>query len=95
MHDEKLHKEIEIGVKALGNLTRIQILRFISRKERNVNEIAEEFSISLPACSSHLKILWEAGFINRRKEGNQIFYSLSIKNLEEFQEKVRDFILGK
>lgn len=50
---------------ALADPTRRGILDRLSHGEATVNELAEPFSISLPAISRHLKVLERAGLITR------------------------------
>ncbi|MCF3641909.1 metalloregulator ArsR/SmtB family transcription factor [Rhizobium sp. TRM95111] len=50
---------------ALADPTRRAILARLSQGEATVNELAEPFSISLPAISKHLKVLEGAGLISR------------------------------
>jgi DNA-binding transcriptional ArsR family regulator len=50
---------------ALANSTRRAILVRLMEGERNVNQLAEPFELSLPAISKHLKVLERAGLIVR------------------------------
>ena len=50
---------------ALANATRRAILTQLADGEATVNELAEPFSISLPAISKHIKVLERAGLITR------------------------------
>lgn len=52
---------------ALADPTRRAILARLAEGEASVTEIAEPFEISLPAISRHLKVLEEAGLIERRR----------------------------
>lgn len=53
---------------ALADPTRRAILARLSQGEATVNELAQPFSISLPAISRHLKVLESAGLISRGRE---------------------------
>ncbi len=53
---------------ALADPTRRGILARLASGEASVNEIAEPFDISLPAVSRHLKVLADAGLIERSRE---------------------------
>ncbi|SMH34415.1 ArsR/SmtB family transcription factor [Mesorhizobium australicum] len=50
---------------ALADPTRRAILARLARGEASVTEIAEPFSMSLPAVSKHLKVLERAGLVRR------------------------------
>ena len=54
---------------ALGDPTRRQMLRALSSGERTVSQLAEPFSMSLAACSKHIKALETAGLIRREVRG--------------------------
>jgi DNA-binding transcriptional ArsR family regulator len=69
--------DIIFGV--LSDPTRRAILERLSHGETSVTELAEPFvsDMSLPAISKHLRILEEAGFITRRREGRIHHLTLS------------------
>ena len=52
---------------ALADPTRLAIMeRLLSEGERSAGEIAKPFAMSKPAISKHLKVLEDAGLIERR-----------------------------
>jgi DNA-binding transcriptional ArsR family regulator len=53
---------------ALADPTRRAILARLAQGKRTVNELAEPFSMSLPAVSKHLKVLERAGLIERGRD---------------------------
>lgn len=52
---------------ALANQTRRAMLARLAQGEASVNELAEPFDISLPAISKHLRVLEQAGLIERTR----------------------------
>jgi DNA-binding transcriptional ArsR family regulator len=54
---------------ALSDPTRRAILQQLASGDASVNELAAPFPVSLPAISRHLKVLEEAGLLQRRREG--------------------------
>jgi DNA-binding transcriptional ArsR family regulator len=56
---------------ALSDPTRRSIVRRLADGEATVLELAQPFTISLPAISRHLKILEEAGLISRSRDGQR------------------------
>lgn len=52
--------------KALSSNVRIQMLKLLTRQERNVNEISERLSIPQSSAAANVKILEEAGLITSR-----------------------------
>ena len=53
---------------ALADPTRRAILARLSEGEASVTQLAEPFSMSMPAISKHLKVLERANLISRGKE---------------------------
>lgn len=53
---------------ALADPTRRAILARLATGEATVKELAEPFSMSLPAISRHLKVLQNAGLISQGRE---------------------------
>jgi DNA-binding transcriptional ArsR family regulator len=79
--------------KALADANRRKILRLLSKKDSmTAGEIAEQFSISKPAISDHLKILRNAGLIYAEKQGQFIFYQLNTTVLQELAALLFDFL---
>ncbi|MFQ6031062.1 MAG: ArsR/SmtB family transcription factor [Dehalococcoidia bacterium] len=54
---------------ALADPTRRAILERLAQGDSSVTELAEPFSVSLPAISKQLRVLERAGLILREKEG--------------------------
>jgi DNA-binding transcriptional ArsR family regulator len=60
---------LETFFSALGDPTRRAIIeRLLARGELSVGDIAAPFAISMPAVSRHLRVLEDAGLIERRVE---------------------------
>lgn len=68
---------------ALSDPTRRAILEQLAKGEATVSELAEPFDMSLPAISKHLRILEEAGFLVRQKEGRVHRIQLNSKPLKD------------
>jgi DNA-binding transcriptional ArsR family regulator len=62
--------------RALGDATRLAILRALMAGERNVSQVVAETGRGQANISKQLKLLAEAGLVVRRKEGLQVFYRL-------------------
>ena len=60
--------QLSVTFSALADPTRRSILTRLAEGEATVNELAEPFSVSLPAISRHLKVLEHAGLIVRSRE---------------------------
>jgi ArsR family transcriptional regulator len=62
---------------ALADPTRLRILSLLRIMELSVGELAQVLGQSQPRVSRHLKILADAGVVERRKEGSWVFLTLS------------------
>lgn len=61
---------------ALASTPRRRILAFLNEGELTAGDIASRFDFSKPALSGHLRILEEAGLIEREKRGQYVFFRL-------------------
>lgn len=59
---------------ALASTARRQILAYLSAGELTAGEIGERFEFSKPALSNHLRILEDAGLIEREKRGQFVYF---------------------
>ena len=59
--------------RALADPTRLRILSLVRRMELSVGELAQVLRQSQPRVSRHVKILADAGLIDRYKEGAWVF----------------------
>jgi DNA-binding transcriptional ArsR family regulator len=73
---------IDTGLKAISDTTRRGILALLKGRQLSVLEIAEEFPMSRPAISKHLRILKEAGLVLETPAGRQRLYSLEAGPLD-------------
>jgi ubiquinone/menaquinone biosynthesis C-methylase UbiE len=62
---------------ALADPTRLRILALLRVMELSVGELAHVLGQSQPRVSRHLKILSDAGVLERRKEGSWVFLTLA------------------
>lgn len=64
-------------LQALADPTRLRILALLRAMELSVGELAQVLGQSQPRVSRHLKILADAGVLERRKEGSWVFLTLA------------------
>ena len=69
-------------MKALGDDTRIRIFDMLSVDELCACKILEEFSITQPTLSYHMKILCDSGLVDSRKDCVWMKYSVNKENLD-------------
>ena len=70
--------------KALSDANRRKIIDLLKKKEMTAGEIAEQFNVSKPTISEHLKTLKNADLIESEKSGQFITYFLNTSVLEDF-----------
>ena len=79
---------------ALADPTRRQIVESLALGETSFGDIADQFEMSRPAVSQHLKTLREAGIVSVRADAQRRIYRLSDDGLDEIDawlNKVRTF----
>ncbi len=59
---------------ALGDPTRLQVFRLVTRRPLSVAEIAGELPVSRPAVSQHLRVLADAGLVGCESIGTRNIY---------------------
>ena len=82
--------EVVSGCRALGDETRLQILRAVSELPRSTKELAALLSLSDSAISRHLQILDAAGLVTSRRDGYFVLYSLEPERLDVLGRSLRD-----
>jgi DNA-binding transcriptional ArsR family regulator len=67
------------ALKALGEETRLRMLRLLFNGPLSVGQISERLKISQYNTSKHLRIMREAGLLSSEKSGKQRLYGVSEK----------------
>ena len=68
---------------AIADPTRRRIVELLAVRERTAGELVNEFDMSAPAISQHLKVLREAGLVTVRAEGQSRVQALNPDGLDE------------
>jgi DNA-binding transcriptional ArsR family regulator len=79
---------------AIADPTRREIINLIAHKSLNLNAVAENFNVSRPAISKHIKILTECGLIVIKQQGRERYCEPRLERLNEVSswvEKYRTF----
>lgn len=66
-----------IGLRAAGEPTRLRLLALCAYGELSVSELTQILGQSQPRVSRHLKLLVEAGLLDRFREGAQVYYRIA------------------
>ena len=62
--------------RALGDETRLRLLRHLADGERNVGELMALTALGQSLISHHLRALREAGLVRDRRDGRWVYYSI-------------------
>jgi len=90
----KADDRLSVIFAALADPTRRAILARLADGDATVTELAEPFSISLPAISRHLKVLERAGLISRSRSGqwrSSTLETAALKEATDWMERYRVF----
>ena len=79
-------EQLALLLKAIADPTRIQLISYINASnnaEACVCNLTEPLALTQPTVSHHLKVLTEAGLIEREKRGTWVWYTV---NQERWQQ---------
>jgi ArsR family transcriptional regulator len=68
-----------VALRAVAEPTRLRLLVLCARGELTVSELAQILGQSQPRVSRHLKLLCEAGLLDRFREGSWVFYRVAAR----------------
>lgn len=68
---------------AIADPTRREIIGMLAGKQLNLNAIADQFDISRPAISRHIKILTQCGLITVKQDGRERYCKPNYQKLGE------------
>lgn len=78
--------DVALLCRALGDSNRLQIVQTLSGGEKCACKLLEQFEITQPTLSHHMKTLCECELVDVRKEGKWSHYSLNCETLKAFQQ---------
>lgn len=70
----------------IGDPSRRKMLILLSNDSLTINSLADNFDMSRPAVSKHIKILYTAGFISIQDIGRERYCTLKKDGFEELQD---------
>jgi ArsR family transcriptional regulator, arsenate/arsenite/antimonite-responsive transcriptional repressor len=84
MNNQIIAEKIAEDLKIIAEPNRLKILKLLLKQDfLCVNAITHRLSISQSAVSQHLRVLRQAGYVNREKRANRIHYSLNKARIDE------------
>jgi DNA-binding transcriptional ArsR family regulator len=82
---------VDAALRAIAEPHRREILRLVADEELAAGEIAAHFDMSRPAVSQHLRVLVEAGLLDKRRDATRIIYRARPEGLAELRQYLEDF----
>ena len=76
---------------AIADPTRRAIINMLSSQSLNLNTVAENFDISRPAISKHIKILTECGLIEIKQQGRERYCEAKLQKLNEVSKWIEQY----
>ncbi|MBO9682136.1 MAG: winged helix-turn-helix transcriptional regulator [Flavisolibacter sp.] len=76
---------------AIADPTRRQIIHLLAKGSLNLNAVADNFNVSRPAISKHIKVLTECGLIIVRQEGRERYCDVQLHKLKEVSRWVEQY----
>lgn len=86
------NQKLSTMFKMLSDETRLEILHSICKKPMYGLELAEQFSISAPTVSYHMRKLGMGGFTESYFDGGRTYYRANIENIKHFVKSFEDFL---
>lgn len=97
-HLEEAAPEVPLDLyktmKALGDETRLRILRTIHRKMSSTQSLAKELGLTEACISKHLGILLEADLLWKQRKGNYMYYFLKPMQLDRIPIDIYQYLDG-
>ncbi len=78
--------------KMFSHEVRLEIIDKLRGGEKTVGELAEATGLNQPNVSQHLAKMREKNFVETRKDGTQIYYSIANKKIFEAFDLMREII---
>ena len=76
---------------AIADPNRRAIIQLLASQKLTLNGLAENFHVSRPAISKHVKILTECGLIVIKQQGRQRYCEIRFKKLNEVSEWIEQY----
>jgi DNA-binding transcriptional ArsR family regulator len=76
---------------AIAEPRRREILDFLARGERPVNEVVRELRLAQPQVSKHLRVLREVGAVDVREDGRRRLYRVNGRALKPIHDWVKTY----
>lgn len=75
----------------IADPTRREIILLLSKNDLTINKVAENYNISRPAVSKHIKILEQCGLVQIKQQGRKRYCSINPAPLKEVYQWLEHF----
>lgn len=76
---------------AIADPTRRAIINLVAQQPLNLNAVAENFNVSRPAISKHIKILTQCGLITIKQQGRERYCETRLQKLSQVSDWVEQY----
>ena len=80
--------------RALGDGTRLRILKLLAGRDLYLTEIAQQLDLSKPTIKHHLALLRSAGLVTITESGTVMYYTLRRQRLDDASTELKRFLLA-
>ncbi|ACB84344.1 ArsR/SmtB family transcription factor [Natranaerobius thermophilus] len=88
MNEKKIFKVF----KALGEPSRLKIIKLLSQQSMCVCELSEVLDMSQPRVSQHLRTLKEVDLVYEERQGFWTYYKLDLDEMHKVLKEFHDFL---
>ncbi len=79
-------------LKAVADPTRLALLAGLARREMTVTEMAQEYSLSQPTVSNHIKLLRDAGLVAVRNDGRNRYLAIQRGAFQDLEQDLHHLL---
>ncbi|MEO7531256.1 MAG: metalloregulator ArsR/SmtB family transcription factor [Sediminibacterium sp.] len=76
---------------AIADPTRREIINLLAHQSLNLNSVADQFNVSRPAISKHIKILTECGLVIIKQQGRERYCEAKLDKLNDVSDWVAKY----
>lgn len=87
-----LHSKL---LKAIAHPKRLEIIHLLRGQKMCVGQIYEMLDLPQANVSQHLMILRDAGVVNFKKNGKNVYYSLAHRNFSKASDQIREVLIER
>jgi|GEM_PF-391292 len=90
---EEIKEFLHIRLKALADMSKLQILMLLKQGEKYNLEIAEQIGLTAATTSHHMNALLATGFVGINKQAGKVYYHLEKEGIKHLIDKLEQYLL--